>query len=202
MRLLRHRLLQVVSGSAVVALAALGLGYAFYVEAGRSAGERTARERGCFILCHRVPTDTLGQRFRKMRPGEPLVPPLEQRLQQVHPVLSRGVERELASLLAAELLPELARGRAGSPGKQIYLSKCAACHGKDGSGSSGDYPPLMGSEWLTDEPSRLPEILEKGLQEPISVKGEAWDKTMRAPGISSAEEAQQLMDYLRSAFVR
>lgn len=180
--------------------AALLLGYAAYVELGGAPGESIARQRAC-MLCHALPTEPMPC-LRSWRPGQALTPLVEKRLRQVHPLLARGAEEELAKLLAAYQLPALAQQRAGAPGEALYMAKCAACHGKQGAGQPGEYPPLIGSEWITAEPSRLQEILTHGLQEPITVKGEAWDKTMRAPGLSSPEEVQQTIDYLRKTFAR
>lgn len=196
MRALRCTLTWLVGGAAL-----LLVGYRAYVELGGPAEEAVARERGC-VLCHGAAPEEPLACLRSWRQGEPLTPLLLERLQQVHPHLVRGAEEELAALLVKWQLPALAKQRAGAPGEALYVAKCAACHGKDGMGQPGEYPPLLGSEWLTAEPSRLQEILTRGLQEPISVKGEAWNKTMRAPGLSSPDEVQQIIGYLRKAFAR
>lgn len=181
----------------MAALVAVALGYAVYVHGG-GAGESVVRARGC-VLCHGGWEQPLPM-LRTLREGQAMRPLLEERLRRVHPLLSRGVEGELAEYLLLKQLPFLAQLRAGAPGQALYAAKCAACHGKDGMGSPGDYPPLRGSEWLTDEPSRLPEIISQGLRGPIEVRGEAWDKTMLPPGISSPEQVQQLIEYLRREF--
>lgn len=179
-------------------VALLALGYGGYVRLGGPADEAAVRERGC-LLCHAQPTELMPC-LRSVQPGEPISPVIMNRLQRVHPLLGRGEQVALAAFVAKQQLPLLARSRAGAPGEALYLAKCAACHGKNGAGVPGEYPPLMRSEWITAEPSRLPEILSQGLAEPISVLGVPWNKTMRAPGISSPEEIQQLMDYLRATF--
>src|ERR1017187_6129500 len=33
-------------------------------------------------------------------------------------------------------------------GKQVYEFVCGPCHGADGMGKPGQYPPLAGSEWI------------------------------------------------------
>lgn len=176
----------------------LAAGYVLYAELGGPAEETAARRRLC-MLCHALPEELLPC-LRSLPPGEPVSPVLEQYVKQVHPLLSYGAEASLAAVLYRRQLPALAHSRSGAPGAALYAAKCAACHGRDGLGQPGEYPPLRGSEWLTAEPSRLPEILTQGLQEPIMVRGEAWDKTMRAPGLSSADEVQQVIDYLRQSF--
>lgn len=176
------------------------LGYETYVEIGGPAEETIARARAC-MLCHALPTEPLACLHNQPQ-NAPIAPLLAARLRQAHPLLSRGAEEPLADLLARAQLPELERRSLRSLGEALYVAKCAACHGRNGAGQPGEYPPLLGSEWLTDEPSRLPEILTHGLHEPIKVKGEAWDKTMRAPGLASPEEVQKVIDYLRTSFAR
>lgn len=180
--------------------AVISLGYVVYTEAGGPPQEAVARRRAC-MLCHALPTEPLAC-LRSWAPGEPLTPLLEERLQQVHPLLTQGATEELAHILALRQMPALAQQRAGAPGEALYMAKCAACHGKTGEGQENEYPPLMGSEWITDSPGRLQEILTQGLHEPITVRGKAWDKTMRAPGLTSPQEVQQVIDYLRKAFAR
>lgn len=196
---LHARIRLLLKGAVTGSLLALLL-YVAYVELGSAEREQAARERGCFI-CHRDVEHSLP--LLKAQPiGEDPTPALARRIRQVHPLLSKGAEQELAHILHERALPALAQARAGKPGRELYLNKCAACHGKDGLGSPGNYPPLLGSEWLTAEPSRLPEILSQGLREPITVKGEAWEKTMLAPGIHDADQAAELIHYLRATFAR
>lgn len=188
--------MRALSAVAVAGAAVALLGYAVYVEFGGPAEQSTARARGC-VLCHGQGAFVEG--VSRLKSGEPLRPLLAERLQEAHPVLSRGsgVVDELVDFLLPPHLAALAEHRAGSPGRVLYLSKCAACHGRDGAGTPGEYPPLQGSEWLTEEPGRLPEILSQGLKGPIRVRGEEWDKSMLAPGIAEPAQVQQLIDYLR-----
>ena len=182
---------------ATASLLLCALGYTLYVEAGGPAAQKPARARGCF-LCHDLSAPLPG--LRHWEPGSPMHAPLQKRLQTVHPLLSRGAEAELTELVANMQLPALMHQRAGTLGKNIFMAKCAVCHGKDGKGAPGEYPPLRDSEWLIEEPGRLPEILTHGLHGPISVKGEAWDKDMRSPGLSSPEEMEEVIRYLRGEF--
>ncbi len=181
------------------ALVVLGAGYAVFVESADRPGERVARARGC-LLCHRDAFGELLPCLRSWSPGSAVSPALTEALQRAHPFLSRG---EVAALVDFLRMPQLAaweRAYRGSQGEGLYRAKCAACHGLEGEGIAGQYPPLRGSEWLTERPSRLPEILKQGLRGPIRVQGVLWDATMLAPGVSEGEESEVLMEYLRSAF--
>ena len=71
-------------------------------------------------------------------------------------------------------------------GKKIFSANCATCHQMSGIGVAGQYPPLAGSEYVTGGTRRLGMILLKGLQGPLTVKGQLygtavmqpWDKTL------------------------
>jgi mono/diheme cytochrome c family protein len=47
-------------------------------------------------------------------------------------------------------------------GARMYRQWCAACHQPDGQGVPGQYPPLLGSEWVVGEPARLKRIVLHG----------------------------------------
>ena len=58
-------------------------------------------------------------------------------------------------------------------GKKIFSANCAVCHQPNGLGAAGQgYPPLAGSEWVNGGTKRLGMIILKGLQGPITVKGQ------------------------------
>jgi len=72
-------------------------------------------------------------------------------------------------------------------GKKIFSANCAVCHQPNGLGAAGQgYPPLAGSEYVNGGTRRLGMIVLKGLQGPLSVKGQSfgtavmqpWDKTL------------------------
>ncbi len=72
-------------------------------------------------------------------------------------------------------------------GKKIFSANCAVCHQPNGLGAAGQgYPPLAGSEYVNGGTRRLGMILLKGLQGPLTVKGQSfgtavmqpWDKTL------------------------
>jgi mono/diheme cytochrome c family protein len=80
---------------------------------------------------------------------------------------------------AAELTP-------AEKGKKIFSANCATCHQANGLGVAGQYPPLAGSEIVNGGSHRPVMIVLKGLQGPLTVKGQhygsavmqPWDKTL------------------------
>jgi mono/diheme cytochrome c family protein len=72
-------------------------------------------------------------------------------------------------------------------GKKIFSANCAVCHQPSGVGAPVQgYPPLAGSEYVNGGTRRLGMIVLKGLQGPLTVKGQTfgsavmqpWDKTL------------------------
>jgi len=71
-------------------------------------------------------------------------------------------------------------------GKKIFAANCQTCHQANGLGVPGQYPPLAGSEFTTGGSKRPGMIVLKGLQGPVTVKGQKfgsavmqpWDKTL------------------------
>src|ERR1700758_4449697 len=71
-------------------------------------------------------------------------------------------------------------------GKKVFSANCQTCHQANGLGVPGQYPPLAGSEFTTGGSRRMAMIVLKGLQGPVTVKGQKfgtavmqpWDKTL------------------------
>jgi len=84
-------------------------------------------------------------------------------------------------------------------GQTIYQQQCATCHGADGQGVAGVFPPLAGSEWVQGDDETLARILLHGLQGPVEVDGRPYNSVMPAFGerLSDAEIAATLT-YVRS----
>ncbi|MFN2622214.1 MAG: cytochrome c [Chthoniobacterales bacterium] len=82
-----------------------------------------------------------------------------------------------------EQTPELSQA---DRGKKIFSANCATCHQANGQGMPGQYPPLAGSEYVNGGTRRVGMIVLKGLQGPLTVKGQSfgtavmqpWDKTL------------------------
>ena len=65
-------------------------------------------------------------------------------------------------------------------GAVTFAANCASCHGGDGSGMSGVFPPLNGSSIVMGDAQVLAKIVLHGLQGPISVGGTHYNGFMPA----------------------
>jgi mono/diheme cytochrome c family protein len=93
------------------------------------------------------------------------------------------------------------------PGRELFLSggACAVCHGINGEGQVGVYPPLAGSDWVNGPEERLIRILLHGLQGPVTAAGKQYNAAVM-PGFGqgpksafnwSDEKIAQVLTYIR-----
>lgn len=93
-----------------------------------------------------------------------------------------------------------------SPGEQVYRNACLACHQPLGEGLPGVYPPLKGSEWVTEKsPDRLIKVVLHGLSGPIKVGGKEWGHLpgaipMPALGGLSNKQIADVLTWIRKDF--
>ncbi|MFM7181026.1 MAG: c-type cytochrome [Verrucomicrobiales bacterium] len=83
-------------------------------------------------------------------------------------------------------------------GKQVYDNVCAACHGPEGNGVEGAFPPLRGSEWVGHTASALIRMQLHGLEGPITVNGVEYNTAMPPHGETlSDEDIAAVLNHMR-----
>lgn len=85
-------------------------------------------------------------------------------------------------------------------GKKIFSANCAVCHQPNGLGAAGQgYPPLAGSEYVTGGTKRLAMIVLKGLQGPLTVKGQQYGTAVMQPWDKTLSDAKiaDVLTYIR-----
>src|SRR6476660_1131013 len=83
---------------------------------------------------------------------------------------------------AAELSP-------AERGKKVFAANCVVCHQANGLGSqSQGYPPLAGSEITNGGSRRAAMVVMKGLQGPITVKGQKFGSAVMQPWESLGDQ--------------
>ena len=85
-------------------------------------------------------------------------------------------------------------------GAAIYARTCIACHGPDGKGVPGAFPPLDGSTWTTGDPTIPARIALLGLQGPIEVNGLKFENIM--PPLTDLKDAEiaDVITYVRQSW--
>jgi putative membrane-bound dehydrogenase-like protein len=87
-------------------------------------------------------------------------------------------------------------------GKQVYAQTCIACHGMDGQGVPGAFPPLDGSAWVTTKELSVPiSIVLHGLMGPIEVGGTTYNSVMAPLGPSLDDnQIADVLTYVRQSW--
>lgn len=86
-------------------------------------------------------------------------------------------------------------------GDQLYAGFCQPCHGSDGMGTPGRYPPLVGSRWVTGDAETPALIVLYGLEGPIEVLGQTYNEQMDPFGHRlNNREVAAVVNYIRTSW--
>ena len=86
------------------------------------------------------------------------------------------------------------------PGKYVYKSRCASCHGDNGEGTQSLVPPLADADMAKQNMDSLPCWIFHGMNTPIIVNGKKYEQTMYSISMSEVEMAN-LLNYLATDMV-
>ena len=92
---------------------------------------------------------------------------------------------------------EVAQADPGSAGYQTY---CASCHQPDGQGMAGAFPPLAGSDYLLEDPTRGITAVLEGVSGTIEVNGVMYESIMPHLNYLSDEQISQIVTYVLNAW--
>ncbi|MBA2662703.1 MAG: cytochrome c [Bradymonadaceae bacterium] len=83
----------------------------------------------------------------------------------------------------------------------LYQRQCAACHGAEGQGVPGRYPPLVQTAWVVADKDVPIRVVLHGLSGRIEVRGQPYGAMMPAFGhqLSNAEIAA-LLSHIRASW--
>ncbi|HMP83762.1 MAG TPA: cytochrome c [Verrucomicrobiota bacterium] len=85
-------------------------------------------------------------------------------------------------------------------GMKVYNKPtCVACHQSHGKGTPGQFPPLVGVDWVLEpDPGRLIRIVLGGLQGPMEVQGQQYNNAMVPwKDVLSDLEVAAVLTYIR-----
>jgi len=87
-------------------------------------------------------------------------------------------------------------------GKRLYTQNCVVCHQPTGMGVSGQFPPLVGSEYVLSQgnmgANHLVMLVLNGLQGHFMVMGQAYNNAMVPWKQLSDEQIADILTYIRS----
>lgn len=102
-------------------------------------------------------------------------------------------------MLAAGLWLAACSDEPGAPlpaGEAEYKRFCSTCHGRDGTGSPPNFPPLAGSQWLDLGPEAIALVALLGLRGEIEVAGETYRGYMPNMRQVDDDEMVRLLGYI------
>jgi mono/diheme cytochrome c family protein len=85
-------------------------------------------------------------------------------------------------------------------GAKVYAEVCQACHGPDGKGTPGAFPPLAGAGSYYGDAKNHATIVVKGLSGAITVNGVAFNGAMPSQGHLTDYQIASVVTYERNSW--
>ena len=93
------------------------------------------------------------------------------------------------------------RAIAASDGKAVFDTNCSTCHGGNGQGQPGVFPPLAGNTEVTaKDPKPIIGIVLHGLNVPKTIMGKQYSGGMPSWSSLSNADIAAVLTYVRSAW--
>ncbi|HJU21663.1 MAG TPA: c-type cytochrome [Casimicrobiaceae bacterium] len=97
--------------------------------------------------------------------------------------------------------PTKANAASKADGNALYAQNCATCHGAEGEGQPGVYPPLAKNPDLALDGGAFPVmVVLHGIEGPIDVAGAHYDSSMPSFGHLSDAEIALIVNHVEHAF--
>jgi len=116
--------------------------------------------------------------------------------------VKRGLTQNLLAMVVAGvvfLMVAPAAAQDTAAGEQAYIATCSGCHGVDGSGNPGVFPPLVDNPKALDE-AYVTGVIRNGLSGPVTVDGVDYDAAMPGFGQLSDAEVADITAFLATNF--
>lgn len=84
-------------------------------------------------------------------------------------------------------------------GTLIYQDFCLQCHGSEGKGESGVFPPLAQSDYLMENITQSIQGIKYGMRGVMVVNGVVYEGMMTAQGLDD-EEIADVMNYILNSW--
>ncbi len=85
-------------------------------------------------------------------------------------------------------------------GIDVYTKSCVACHGKDGQGVPGAFPPLANNPYVAKDRAYPALVVLFGLTGPIEVHGQTYNGIMPSFAHLSDAEIAAVVEFVRTNF--
>ncbi|WP_416190888.1 c-type cytochrome [Neisseria sp. CCUG12390] len=115
------------------------------------------------------------------------------------PTASEVPAAEPAQAADATAAAELSKDEQIKLGKAVYDANCMACHGAEGKGVEGTFPPLEKSDYFAKDNTKLVHAVTKGVNGAIKVNGKDYNGVMPAVALSDQDIAN-VVTYVLNSF--
>jgi len=85
-------------------------------------------------------------------------------------------------------------------GKALYRQYCISCHQENGSGVPRMNPPLIKTEYVLGDKTRLIGILLNGFNEDVEINGDYYSNPMPSQAALKDQEIADILSYVRNSF--
>lgn len=101
---------------------------------------------------------------------------------------------------SAPAAPAAAGGAAKADGASVFSQNCSSCHGAQGQGTPGAFPPLANNPTVTGDPTKVIGIVTGGLHGSIQVAGQTYNGMMPAwKGNLTNDQIAAVITYIRGS---
>ncbi|MEO0897553.1 MAG: cytochrome c [Bacteroidota bacterium] len=101
-------------------------------------------------------------------------------------------------LLALGIFAYIQTEGKGSAGQRLYALHCTNCHGEQGAGLRGLYPPLAGADYLLEGGAEIACLIRYGYQDSLLVNGKWYSQAMPGNKLLQDQEITALVNYIRN----
>ncbi|ASK27909.1 c-type cytochrome [Neisseria chenwenguii] len=84
-------------------------------------------------------------------------------------------------------------------GKAVYEKNCIACHGAEGLGREGMFPPLAKADYFAKDPKKIVQAVINGVNGQITVNGKTYNGTMFSIALND-EDTANAATYILNSF--
>jgi ubiquinol-cytochrome c reductase cytochrome b subunit len=105
-----------------------------------------------------------------------------------------------AATLPSGNAPAAAASTTNANGAKVFSTNCSSCHGAQGQGLPGSFPPLANNPVVTGDPNKVIGIVLNGLHESITVNGQTYNGVMPPwKGTLSNKDIADVITYIRGS---
>jgi len=85
-------------------------------------------------------------------------------------------------------------------GKKVYMQTCVSCHQVDGGGVQNMNPPLIKTDYVLGDRTRLIKIVLNGFNENAEINGQTYSNNMPSHDFLTDKQIADVLTYVRNSF--